>query len=66
MNVISVNKREIYERMFYKYMGKKAPTFREEMNWEIFTNLGGMEDSIPTGSRELTPDKLIKKSVRWN
>jgi hypothetical protein len=50
----------------YKYMGKKAPTFREEINWEMFTNLGGMEDSIPTGSGELTPDKLSKKSVRWN
>jgi len=52
--------------MDYESMSKKAPAFREEMNCEMFTNLGGMEDSIPTGSGELTPDKLSKKSVRWN
>jgi hypothetical protein len=47
-------------------MSKKASTFREEMNCEMFTNLGGMEDSIPKGSGELTPDKPYKKDMRWD
>jgi len=47
-------------------MSKKASTFREEMNWEMFTNLGGMEDSVPTGSGELSSDKPYKKDMRWN
>jgi hypothetical protein len=36
------------------------------MNCEMFTNLGGMEDSVPTGSGELTPDKPHKSGVRWS
>jgi hypothetical protein len=47
-------------------MSKKAPTFMEEMNCEMFINLGGRADSIPTSSKELTHNKLSKKSVRWN
>jgi len=47
-------------------MSKKAPTFMEEMNCEMFINLGGRADSIPTGSGELTPDKPYKKDMRWN
>jgi len=51
---------------FYKDVSKKAPTFREEMNCEMFNNPYNIMKSVPTDSRELTPDKLSKKSVRWS
>jgi len=50
----------------YKFMSKKAPFFREEMNCGKFNNFCTIAGSVPTGSGELTPDKLSKKSVRWN
>jgi hypothetical protein len=42
-------------------MSKKAPTFRNEMNCEMFNNSDGTIILVPTGSGELTPDKPIKK-----
>jgi len=36
------------------------------MNCEMFINLGGTADSVPTGSWELTSDKPHKSGVRWN
>jgi len=42
-------------------VSKKAPTFREEMNCEKLNNSDNIIKSVPTGSGELTPDKLIKE-----
>jgi len=42
-------------------MSKKAPTFREEMNSEMFNNPREIIAPVPMGSGELTPDKPIKK-----
>jgi hypothetical protein len=36
------------------------------MNCEIFNNSNDIIISVPAGSGELTPDKLIKKGVRWS
>jgi len=50
----------------YKYISKKAPTFRVERNCEMFNNLDNIMKSVPMGSGELTPDKPIKMGVRWS
>jgi len=48
-------------------MSKKAPTFREEMNCQPKSlSIQAILKSVPTGSGEFTPDKPIKKGVRWN
>jgi len=47
-------------------MGKKAPTFREEMNCGKISNSYNIARSVPTGSGELTPDKPHKSGGRWN
>jgi len=48
-------------------MSKKAPTFREEMNCQRKSlSIQAISKSVPTGSGEFTPDKPIKKSLRWN
>jgi len=47
-------------------MVKKDSIFREAMNCEKYTLNRGITALIHTGSGELTPDKISKKSVRWN
>jgi len=50
-----------------QHMSKKAPTFREEMNCQPKSlSIQAILNSVPTGSGEFTPDKPIKKSLRWN
>jgi len=48
----------------YKEISQKAPTSREETNCEKLNNRDNVTKSVPAGSGELTPDKLIKKGVR--
>jgi hypothetical protein len=36
------------------------------MNCEKLINSGGTADSVPAGSGKSTPDKPIKKGVRWS
>jgi len=48
-------------------MSKKAPTFREEMNCQPkCLSIQAILKSVPAGSGEFTPDKPIKKGLRWN
>jgi O-6-methylguanine DNA methyltransferase len=54
------------QNWLYESMGKKAPTFREEMNCGKISNSYNIARSVPTGSGELTPDKPHKSGVRWN
>jgi len=48
----------------YKDTSQKAPTFREETNCEKLNNPDNVMKSVPAGSGELMPDKIIKKGVR--
>jgi len=57
------HKEQLYS---YKDISKKAPTFREEINCEKLNNRDNVMKSVPAGSGELTPDKPIKKGVRWS
>jgi len=48
-------------------MGKNAPTFGEEMNYQPKSlSIRMVLRSVPMGSGELTPDKPIKKGERRN
>jgi len=50
-----------------QHVGKKAPTLREEMNYQPKgLSIMTISKSVPTGSGELTPDKPIKKGERRN